>query len=227
MRGNLLIVDDEQQIRKVLPAFLTQHDYTCDTASGVQEAVSLLKTNDYDIVITDKNMPAGNGGMEGGLELIRYIKEHDPSTVVILMTGYATLESTISAMRLGAFDYIVKPFELADMTAKINRIREYQNFLNPEPIMNIYHLLHNEMLELLAKCEISPGEEQRSYLREIDKKFDFVFNTFKTWERIIINQREHLAKISAYAEQLIDTDPASGEIADLARRIVDEAGNRL
>lgn len=227
MKGTLLIVDDEQEILDILPKYFSQIEYDCDAAGSVDAAKSLLKENDYDVVITDKNMPASDNGAEGGLELIRYIKEFDPSIVVIIMTGYASLESTISAMKLGAFDYIVKPFDLADLAALVDRIREYQNFLNPEIILDIYHLLHNEILDLLAKCDIPQWEQKQEQLRMIDEKFDSVFSTFKSWERIIVNQRERLAKISAYAEQLIESEPVTAETAGLAQHILNEAGKRL
>ena len=227
MQGSLLVVDDEEQIREMLSTYLLKHDYECDSADSVEAAASFLMENEYDIVITDKNMPAKDGGNEGGLELIGLIKEFDPSVVVIVMTGYATLESTISAMKLGAFDYIFKPFELSGLKTKIDRIREYQNFLNPESIMDIYSILHNEIFDLLAKSGISDGDVQQAYLSDIDDKFDFVFNTFKSWERIIVSQRERLAKISGFAEQMRDMDPEPGELTDLMNRIADEAGNRL
>ncbi len=227
MKGTLLIVDDEPEILDILPKYFSHNDYECDAAGSVDSAKSLLKENEYDVVITDKNMPTGDGSPEGGLELIRYIKEHDPSVVVILMTGHASLESTISAMKLGAFDYIVKPFDLADLAALVGRIREYQNFLNPEIILDIYHLLHNEMLNLLAKSDIPRWDQKQEQLRVIDEKFDSVFSTFKSWERIIVDQRERLAIISAYAEQLIDSEPVSAETAGLAQHILNEAGKRL
>jgi DNA-binding response OmpR family regulator len=227
MEGKLLIVDDEQAIREIICRYLKRFGYECDMAGDADIAIEMIKTQDYDIIITDKNMPGAGSKDEGGLALISFVREYDPRMVVIIMTGYASIESAVASMKLGAFDYITKPFDIDGLKRKVDRIREYQNFLNPEGILEMYRTLHNQILDVFEEGHLCNNEQRHQYLQTIDGKFDYIFRIFRNWELIICDQRERLAKIAFSAEQLRDTMPATDPSYPLIENVLKEASGRL
>lgn len=102
----ILIVDDEPQNREFLTEVLGREGYGIDEASDGKEAVQKLAQNGYHIVLTDLMMPEMDG-----LELIRYLVKHQSKTISILYTGYGSIKTAVEAMRIGAFDYLTKPFK--------------------------------------------------------------------------------------------------------------------
>jgi len=102
----ILVVDDEAGMRLMLSTLLQQEGYQVLTAAEIRTAEKLIRQEDPAAVITDLSMPGGSG-----LDLLSRIKEIDPDLPVVVMSAYGSSESAISAMRLGAFDYIFKPFQ--------------------------------------------------------------------------------------------------------------------
>jgi len=116
MSVNILIVDDEEGIRKSLGAYLKLEGYHVDTAGGGAEAIEKLRELKRNIILLDINMP----GMDG-LETLRAIKSHDFSIQVIMMTAFSTFEKTMKSLEFGASDYILKPFD--DLTEILRLIQ--------------------------------------------------------------------------------------------------------
>ena len=102
----------------MLDAFLKVNGFSVDTAEGVDAALKLMESNDYGIMMIDKNMPGIDGGREGGIDLLRYVRSRSLSSEVIMMTGFPTAKSAMEAGELGA-DYIHKPFSLEDLRLKL------------------------------------------------------------------------------------------------------------
>lgn len=119
----LLIVDDEDIVIRSCRSILRHSPYQIETASSAEEALEKLSHERYDVIVTDLKMP----GL-GGMELLRRIKEKTPAQLVIVFTGYATVETTRESLKMGAFDYIPKPFtagELRDVIA--NAVKSLDN----------------------------------------------------------------------------------------------------
>ncbi len=116
---------------------------------NLKEALDLLESTEYDVIIADKNMPGLNDDAEGGMDLLRYAKKHLETTEVIMMTGYGTLDSAIEAMKLGAFDYVIKPAPKEQLREKIDRMLEYKSLINAEDTIQTYKALHSDILTLL------------------------------------------------------------------------------
>ncbi len=119
MKAKILIADDEENILDTLSDFMEGIGYHVDLAGSVESALALMQTNEYDILLTDKNMPGFGDKKEGGMSLLKHAKEHSPLTEVIMITGYATVESAVEAMKLGAFDYVMKPIPLDELNIKL------------------------------------------------------------------------------------------------------------
>jgi response regulator RpfG family c-di-GMP phosphodiesterase len=113
----ILIVDDEIDLRTLLVEALSALGYRADGAEDGPSALAKVEAQHYPVILTDLNMP---GGLSG-LELIRALHEKAPKTFTILMTGYATTESAIQALKCGAYDFIQKPFRLAEVEASVAR----------------------------------------------------------------------------------------------------------
>jgi two-component system response regulator PilR (NtrC family) len=103
----ILIIDDERSMREFLELLLKQEGYKTVCCANVTEAKKLISTEHFDLLVTDLKLPDGNG-----LELLTEAKEHDPDTEVVVITAFGTTQTAVEAMKLGAYDYIVKPFKI-------------------------------------------------------------------------------------------------------------------
>ena len=117
--ARILIIDDDPQIRTVLHELL-RRNYECTEACSAEDALALLRTEEFEIVLSDIMM----GGISG-LEMVPQVLRDSPNTVIVMISGEQTIESAIEAMRVGAFDYITKPFELRHVEAAVRRALEY------------------------------------------------------------------------------------------------------
>ena len=119
----ILIVDDEVEITEILADLLSE-DYECVRAGSAEQALAQLAGNQFQLVISDITMP----GMSG-LEMIPHVKGLSPETVVVMISGMQTVESAIGALRLGAFDYLMKPFDLRQVEAVVKRALEHHDLV--------------------------------------------------------------------------------------------------
>lgn len=114
--AKILVVDDEETIRELLCETLSQDGYECHAAPGVDEALAKLEQIPFDLTICDIKMPGRNG-----LELLQEVREKYPDTAVIMATAVAELSPAIESLKMGAQDYLLKPFNLAEMTLSADR----------------------------------------------------------------------------------------------------------
>jgi two-component system response regulator PilR (NtrC family) len=120
----VLVVDDEPAIRAQLEESLQEAGYQTESAGDGAEAAGLALQHSFDLCLSDIRMPS-----MGGIELLRRLGETSPETMFILMTAYGGLESAIEALRLGAVDYLVKPFQHEELIAKVGRLAEHRRLL--------------------------------------------------------------------------------------------------
>ncbi|MGB3094158.1 MAG: response regulator [Candidatus Zixiibacteriota bacterium] len=119
MSERILVVDDELFVRELLLEFLSSEGYEVSLADSGEKAVKLMQSEPADVVLVDLKMP----GIDG-IETLRQIKKTAPNTLSIVMTGYPTIDSSIEALRCGAYDYVVKPFKLNDLKSSIEKALE-------------------------------------------------------------------------------------------------------
>ena len=117
----LLIVDDELVKRTVMGEELSSVGYDVSLAANPLEAEPILTKKTFDVIITDLRMPG-----QDGISFLRALKERRAEQAVIVMTAYGTVDSAVEAMKLGAFDYLQKPFTSEELMLKLNRIFHYQ-----------------------------------------------------------------------------------------------------
>lgn len=118
-KARILVVDDEPEIRDVLCELLGDR-YECIPASSAEEALTVMRGGRFSLIISDIMM----GGMSG-LEMIPHVLTGSPDTVVLMISGVQTIESAIKALRAGAFDYIMKPFDLRQVDVAVKRALEH------------------------------------------------------------------------------------------------------
>lgn len=128
-KGKIIIVEDEENILSMLSEFLIAKGYAVDGYTDSRKALSALKNNGYQVLITDLMMPKVDG-----LQLINFIQKEYIDTLGIVMTGYGTMESAITAMRCGAFDYILKPFKFEEVLATVGSAMYYFKLLKSDNI---------------------------------------------------------------------------------------------
>ncbi len=119
MKIRVLLVDDEQQFVDMLQQRLETRGFIVDTALSGDEALKNIPEGGYDVVILDVLMPG-----RSGIETLREIKKMKPLTEVIMLTGHATAETAIEGMKIGAYDYLMKPTEIKDLVEKITKAEE-------------------------------------------------------------------------------------------------------
>jgi len=117
---NVLVVDDEEDFLETIVNRLKKRKIDTVGVKSGEEALVLIKEKQYDVVILDIKMP---GGMDG-IETLREIKRIQPLTEVLLLTGHASVETSIEGMKLGAFDYLLKPVKLEDLLIKLAKAFE-------------------------------------------------------------------------------------------------------
>ncbi|MCK4495886.1 MAG: sigma-54-dependent Fis family transcriptional regulator, partial [Candidatus Aminicenantes bacterium] len=115
------IIDDEPIIHDVLGDLLTSEGYTVETSLSGEEALNKHSYQTYDLILLDLLMPGMNG-----IEVLKKLKKIDPYAVIVIITAYASVESAISAMKTGAFDYIQKPFKHDELLLTVKRAIEHK-----------------------------------------------------------------------------------------------------
>jgi DNA-binding NtrC family response regulator len=115
----ILFVDDDQQILEIVSIYLDRFGYSVDTVNSGKFAIEKIQQKDYAVVFTDLIMPEISG-----LDLLKAVKKSNPSTEVIIVTGYGTIESAIEALKLGGYDYLQKPINFERLKILIERIIE-------------------------------------------------------------------------------------------------------
>lgn len=145
--SNILIIDDNDTMREGMVAIIKKLGYKCDEAKDGDIGISLVKKNDYDLIVTDYRMQ----GMTG-IEVLKQVKKRSPKTEVMVITAYGSIELAVDAMKNGAVDFITKPFSHDEFRFKIQRIIE----------------------RIKERKELSQVTEENVYLREkLEEQFNY------------------------------------------------------
>lgn len=166
--ANVLVVDDEGAIRYSISRTLQRVGYQVSQASDGEQALEFLRQASFDVVLTDIRMP----GLTG-TELLRRIREYATDAIVILMTGYASMETAVEALRLGAYDYLIKPCSSEELRSSVARGVEHAG--SHRRRHGLLEALRGNLNELIhANVDLSPDPDDDSGLDELEEVFNEV-----------------------------------------------------
>jgi len=123
-KSKILVVDDEPGMREFLEIMLSKEGYDVSTASNGEQAINRMNESEYDLAVVDIQMPGKNG-----IEVLKSVKDKGSDTIVIMITAFASHETAIDAMKLGAYDYITKPFKIDEIKLVISKALERKNLV--------------------------------------------------------------------------------------------------
>lgn len=214
----IIVIEDDLIVRKNIEQQLRNRRYDVAAVDTLSAAYDYLGKDNWDLMLVDVRLPDGEG-----TEILRELNSRPQKPLVVMMSGFGTVESAVEALKLGAFDYLLKPLEVNQLRCKVDRVREYRSFTNPRAALEL-HL--NLLREVLGTADaVSPETEERiNHLRE---RLDDLFRAFRVMEQTIIDQRLRLAEIAAFAErsrdELDERDPSGPMLdhisAEAARRV--------
>lgn len=160
----ILLVDDYIPSRNVLEESLEGDDFTIVTSENGLEAIHTLKKNRFDLVITDLKMPGATG-----IEVLKNAREMNPDVQVIIITGYASLETAIEAIKSGAYDYITRPFKLDEIKVVVNNACEKIRLIKEnQRLMFSLEELYRKMKGLQKKETGTSGRQKVPLTEELD-----------------------------------------------------------
>ncbi len=162
----ILVVDDERLILKIIADILTKEGYEVLTAYNCEKAIEYLQSHIFDVVLSDIKMPK-----KTGIDLLEEIKDQDPNTPVILMTGFASLETAVEAVQNGAFDYLIKPLDYGKLKSVIEHASDRYALYKENT-----RLLH-ELKELNSNLEVKVKERHRQLENTLNSTNESIITT--------------------------------------------------
>lgn len=156
---SILVIDDDDTFRKVISKELREMGFEVDSAAGVEEAKLLFEKGFYDVVLLDIKMPGMNG-----IDILKFIKTEYSETEVIMLTGYGTLDNAVTSMKLGAYDYLMKPCKLDELEITIKNAYE-KKMLRIQNVLLKQELIRRERYSNI----VGNSPAIRSVLSMIDK----------------------------------------------------------
>jgi len=140
-RFRILVIDDESDMREGLWDVLEDEGYRVTTIESSEEAIDIIKRLSFDVILLDIRMPGMNG-----MKLLTTLKEISPETMIIVMTGYASIETVVEATKKGAYDYITKPFDMEVMERAIKEaLRERKECLEKKELKNMLEEVNKKL----------------------------------------------------------------------------------
>ena len=189
----LLIIEDEKELAASIASYLKNENYNCEIASNFKQALDKIETSDYECIALDITLPGGSG-----MQLLKELKNNKKTDGVIIISAKNSIEDRINGLRLGADDYLVKPFHLSELAARINAIIRRKMYSGNNVIR------FNEIsIDTLAK--------------EVRVKEEPVELTRKEYELLVYflsNQRKVISK-NALISHLWSQEMGTGESADI------------
>lgn len=173
----ILVVDDEVFVRELLEEYFDRLDFDVQTVDSGDAGIDAVRTSPFGVVLLDLKMPG-----KDGIETLREIRKIDPLCLIIIMTGYPTIDSSIEALRAGAYDYVIKPFKLSELREVVDRAsREYRLKVKVDRIRQKIETVEGELRDYRTARSgatgqpAAPQEETQgqgyiqSQLRELDQ----------------------------------------------------------
>ena len=151
----VLVIDDEQFVRDLLQDFFTKMEFSVVAAADGSSGIAACRRAEFDVALVDLKMPG-----KSGIEVLGELRRIDPSLPVIVMTGYPTIDSSIEAIRQGAYDYIIKPFKLQQLKELVDRaVREQSMSREIEDLRERLGRVESELRQYRSQQDTTPQRE--------------------------------------------------------------------
>ncbi len=227
----ILVVDDDADLRAALTEFISKLGVKVRTAGSAAEAQHLLQTDviPFDLVITDLKIPGGTG-----MDVLRAAHARNPETAVSIITGYASMETAIEAIRLGAYDYITKPFSLNEIGVLVRNMIERVNLSkeNARLSLRLQELYQQVNRAQSERADVARWQEELvRHMQENSRKLDLVLNMLsgKTLGRQVSTahpDRMAIATLIQAVERLDRSSESAGvsriELEEKKRDLIEE-----
>lgn len=203
----ILIVEDEAELTKSISEYLSGEHYLCESAGTFREAMNKIEAFDYDCILLDIMLPDGNG-----LKILEELKKQQKQDGVIIISAKNALDDKIAGLKLGADDYLTKPFHLSELTARVYSIIRRKQFSSSNVIKQ------NELqIDLLAKSVVVNDEPISLTKKEFDLLIYFIGNKNKVISKSTL--AEHLS--GDFADMLDNHDFVYAHVKNLKKKLYD------
>ena len=203
----ILIIEDETELAKSISEYLSEENYLCSFASSYLEAMDKIQNHEYDCIILDIMLPDGNG-----LEILKELKKQNKQDGVIIVSAKNAIDDKVSGLKLGADDYLTKPFHLSELMARIFSIIRRKQFENS----NVIH--QNALqIDLLSKTVTINKEIVFLTKKEFDLLIYFIGNKNKVISKSTF--AEHLS--GDFADMLDNHDFVYAHVKNLKKKLYD------
>jgi len=201
----ILIIEDEKELARSIAEYLSEESYVCEFASTFKQALHKIETYQYDCVLLDIMLPDGNG-----MDILEELKRQDKQDGVIIISAKDALDDKINGLQLGADDYLIKPFHLAELAARIYSVIRRKYFSNSNTIQQ-----KELQIDLLAKT-VSVNNQIVTLTK---KEFDLLLYFIGNKNRVISKSTlaEHLS--GDFADMLDNHDFVYAHIKNLKKKL--------
>lgn len=203
----ILIIEDEKELATSIVEYLSEESYRCEVASTFSEAMNKIDQFQYDCILLDITLPDGNG-----LKLLEQLKRKNKQDGVIIVSAKNSIDDKINGLKIGADDYLTKPFHLSELTARIFSIIRRKQFNNA-------NIIRQEELEidLLAKTVLVNNQEIALTKKEFDLLIYFIGNKNRILSKSTL--AEHLS--GDFADMLDNHDFVYAHVKNLKKKLSD------
>jgi len=203
---NILVTEDDEKMRNGLVEILKEQGYNVDSAENGQKGLEMIKAKDYDVVLSDLIMP-----VMGGMELLRNIKQIKTGTSVIFITGFGTIENAVEAIKVGASDYITKPFKIDEVQSKIKKVLAEKEFVKTPDLIdsNVIKAISNPIRKDVIKLLSESGKLRFTDIKnmlKIDDPTKLSFHLRILKEHFLIEQdSEKIYMLSSSGKKVLES----------------------
>jgi len=194
--NKILIVDDEEKIREVLKIHLSKKKFKILEAQNGEEGIEKLKEDEFAVAICDIKMPKMDG-----LEFLEYTRKNHKLLPVIMLTGYVELDTAVTVMKKGAYDYLTKPIKKDDLYIAVDKAIEYRELLKEKEELRLANIEYQKDLEKKVKERTEELEKKNKILREQQKKLEESYRNLKQAQNDLIRS-ERLAVVGEMAAEI-------------------------
>lgn len=206
----LLIVEDERALLNSVQSYLIDEGYHCDASATYADADEKLSQYKYDCILIDINLPDGNG-----LDLIKLAKKQNSATGIIIISAKNSLDDRISALQLGADDYLIKPFHLSELNARVFSLLRRINFDGNEIIT--FNEIEVNPVQMVVKVKGTPLELTR-------KEYDLLIYFISNKDRILTREAISEYLWNDYTDFTGSLDFVYTHIKNLRKKISEKGG---